>query len=634
MYQFSRWKYWLVIIVVVTGTLFALPNVFGEGPALQLSRNDRVAMDQAAQQRVIGVLDAAKVTPEVSYLQKDRLVLRFADDQQRTTARDAIIKGTSGDYLVALSSVPRTPEWMRLIGLKPMSLGLDLRGGVHFVYEVDVQGALAQTVERLERDARTTLRDKRIPYGAVTSNNGVVRVVVRNASDLQAAMDALKSPDGSIQITTGQEQDGAYVEMRMTPAELKRRQDVAIEQNITTLRNRVDELGIAEPIVTRQAANRIVVQLPGVQDPNEAIRVLGATATLEFRLVDEANNPYEAEQSKRVPIGSKLYYMRAERGQNGQPPPPTQQRRPILLKRDVIATGEQLTDATSNINTQEGQPQVNVKLDSRGGQSMLNATKDNVGKRMAVVYISKKQLAQGEQCKGVRSGAICTEEDVISAATIQSVLSSSFRITGLQATEARELALLLRSGALAAPQTIVEQRSVGPSLGADNIRRGWHAMGVGLILTFAFMAVYYRGFGWIANAVLAANLVLTVGLLSMLQASLSLPGIAAVVFHLGIAVDANILIYERIREELRSGNSPLSAINAGFEKAFATIADSNVTTLIAGVVLFAFGTGTIRSFAIVMTLGILTSLFTSVVGSRALVHAIWGRRPRLAHLPI
>jgi preprotein translocase subunit SecD len=634
MYQFSRWKYWLVIIVVVTGTLFALPNVFGEGPALQLSRNDRVAMDQAAQQRVIGVLEAAKVAPEVSYLQKDRLVLRFADDQQRTTARDAIIKGTSGDYLVALSSVPRTPEWMRWIGLKPMSLGLDLRGGVHFVYEVDVQGALAQTVERLERDARTTLRDKRIPYGAVTSNNGVVRVMVRNASDLQAAMDALKSPDGSIQITTGQEQDGAYVEMRMTPAELKRRQDVAIEQNITTLRNRVDELGIAEPIVTRQAANRIVVQLPGVQDPNEAIRVLGATATLEFRLVDEANNPYEAEQSKRVPIGSKLYYMRAERGQNGQPAPASQQRRPILLKRDVIATGEQLTDATSNINTQEGQPQVNVKLDSRGGQSMLNATKDNVGKRMAVVYISKKQLAQGEQCKGVRSGAICTEEEVISAATIQSVLSSSFRITGLQATEARELALLLRSGALAAPQTIVEQRSVGPSLGADNIRRGWHAMGVGLILTFAFMAMYYRGFGWIANAVLAANLVLTVGLLSMLQASLSLPGIAAVVFHLGIAVDANILIYERIREELRSGNSPLSAINAGFEKAFATIADSNVTTLIAGVVLFAFGTGTIRSFAIVMTLGILTSLFTSVVGSRALVHAIWGRRPRLAHLPI
>lgn len=618
MYQFSRWKYWLVIAVIVLGTLFALPNVFGEGPALQLSRNDRAPMDQPAQQRVLGVLEAQKITPEVSYLEKDRLVVRFADPLQQTAARDAIAKGTSGDYLVALSSVPRTPEWMRKVGLKPMSLGLDLRGGVHFVYEVDIQGAVAQAVERQERDVRTTLRDKRVPYGAVTSSNGATRVVLRNASDLQAALDALKAPDGSIVLTSGEASDGPYVEMRMTPAELKRRQDVAIEQNITTLRNRVDELGIAEPIVTRQAANRIVVQLPGVQDPNEAIRVLGATATLEFRLVDESNNPYEAEQNKRIPIGSKLYKERDGR--------------PILLKRDVIATGEQLTDANSNF--QEGQPQVNVKLDARGGVSMLNATRDNVGKRMAVVYISKKQLAEGEQCKGARSGAICTEEEVISAATIQSVLSSSFRITGLQANEARELALLLRSGALAAPQTIVEQRSVGPSLGADNIRRGWHAMAVGLILTFAFMALYYRAFGWIANLVLAANLVLTVGLLSMLQASLSLPGIAAVVFHLGIAVDANILIYERIREELRSGNSPLASINAGFEKAFATIADSNVTTLIAGVVLFAFGTGTIRSFAIVMTLGILTSLFTSVVGSRALVHWIWGRRQRLAYLPI
>jgi preprotein translocase subunit SecD len=625
MYQFSRWKYWLVIMVVVVGTLFALPNVFGTAPALQLSRNDRAAMDEAGQKRVVGVLEAQKVAPEVSYLEKDRLVLRFADPQQQAAAREAIIKGTSGDYLVALSDVPRTPNWMRRVGLKPMSLGLDLRGGVHFVYEVDIKGALVQAAERMERDVRTSLRDKRIPYAAVTTGKDsdtagrdFVRVVLRNASDLPAAMDALKAPDGSLQVTSGEAADGSYVEMRMTPAELKRRQDVAIEQNITTLRNRVDELGIAEPIVTRQASNRIVVQLPGVQDPNEAIRVLGATATLEFRLVDETNNPYEAESNKRIPIGSKLYKER-----NG---------RPILLKRDVIATGEQLTDASSSF--QEGQPQVNVKLDARGGQSMLNATKDNVGKRMAVVYIAKKQLAEGEQCKGARSGSICTEEDVISAATIQSVLSSSFRITGLQATEARELALLLRSGALAAPQTIVEQRSVGPSLGADNIKRGWHAMAVGLVLTFAFMAMYYRAFGWIANGVLAANLVLTVGLLSLLQASLSLPGIAAVVFHLGIAVDANILIYERIREELRAGNSPLAAINAGFEKAFATIADSNVTTLIAGVVLFAFGTGTIRSFAIVMTLGILTSLFTSVVGSRALVHWIWGRRTRLAHLPI
>jgi preprotein translocase subunit SecD len=618
MYQFAKWKYWLVIIVLVVGTLYALPNVFGEGPALQLTRNDRQAMDQAKADQVRSLMDADSVPIEASYLEKDRLVLRFVDAATQTKARDTIVKRGGGEYLVALSSASRAPEWMRKIGLKPMSLGLDLRGGVHFVYEVDVEGAVAQALDRMERDTRTLLRDKRIPYGAVTTTNGVVRVALRSAEDESKAMEALRVPDGGIQLTTTQGPEGPVIEMRMTPAEIKRRQDIAVQQNITTLRNRVDELGISEPVVTRQALNRIVVQLPGVQDPNEAIRVLGATATLEFRLVDETNNPYEAEQTKRVPIGSKLL-----KEQDG---------RPILVKRDIIATGEQLSDATSGFS--EGSPEVNVQLDARGGQSMLEATRDNVGKRMAVVYIEKKQLAEGERCEGARNGNLCTEEKVISAATIQSVLSSRFRITGLQATESRELALLLRSGALAAPQSIVEQRSVGPSLGQDNIDRGIRAMGIGLLLTFAFMAVYYRAFGWVANAVLLSNLVLTVGLLSMLQASLSLPGIAAVVFHMGIAVDANILIYERIREELRAGNSPLSAINVGFEKAFATIADSNVTTLIAGVVLFAFGTGTIRSFAIVMTLGIITSLFTSVVGSRALVHAIWGRRRKLERLSI
>lgn len=618
MYQFAKWKYWLVIIVMVVGTLYALPNVFGEGPALQLSRNDRQAMDEANADKVRGLLDADSIPVEASYTQKDRLVLRFKDAETQTKARTTLAKHGEGEYLVALSTASRAPDWMRRWGIKPMSLGLDLRGGVHFVYEVDVEGAVVQAIDRLERDTRTTLRDKRIPYGAVTTVNDVVRVSLRSSDDLSKAQDALKTPDGGIQLTTSQSAEGPVIEMRMTPAEVKRRQDIAVQQNITTLRNRVDELGISEPIVTRQALNRIVVQLPGVQDPNEAIRVLGATATLEFRLVDETNNPYEAEQTKRVPIGSKLLKERDGR--------------PILLKRDIIATGEQLSDATSGFS--EGSPEVNVQLDARGGQSMLEATRDNVGKRMAVVYIEKKQLAQGERCEGQRNGDLCTEEKVISAATIQSVLSSRFRITGLQAVESRELALLLRSGALAAPQSIVEQRSVGPSLGQDNIDRGIRAMAIGLLLTFVFMAIYYRAFGWIANLVLLSNLILTVGMLSMLQASLSLPGIAAVVFHMGIAVDANILIYERIREELRNGNSPLAAINVGFEKAFATIADSNVTTLIAGVVLFAFGTGTIRSFAIVMTLGIITSLFTSVVGSRALVHAIWGRRRRLDHLSI
>jgi preprotein translocase subunit SecD len=618
MYHFAKWKYWLVIIVMVVGIIFAVPNIFGLGPSVQLTRNDRAAMDEEGAERVRGILEAKNIPIEASYLEKDRLVLRFATEEQQKQAEAEIKTAGHGDYLVALSKTPRTPELMRKIGLKPMSLGLDLRGGVHFVYEVDIEGAIAQVMERLARDARVTLRDKRIPFSTVTTDGTNVKVVLRNAEDVSKATTALRPPDNSIQIVNGQSVEGPVIEMRVTPAEIKRRQDIAVQQNITTLRNRIDELGISEPVVTRQAINRIAVQLPGVDDPNEAIRVLGATATLEFRLVDENNNPYEAEQTKRVPISSKLYHERDGR--------------PILLKRDIIATGEQLSDATSGFS--EGAPEVNVTLDARGGQSMFEATRDNVGRRMAVVYIEKKQLAEGEACKGVRSGSVCTTEEVISAATIQSVLSSRFRITGLQANESRELALLLRSGALAAPQTIVEQRSVGPSLGEDNINRGIRAMLIGLALTFVFMAWYYRAFGWIANAVLASNLVLTIGLLSMLQASLSLPGIAAVVFHLGIAVDANILIYERIREELRGGNSPLAAINAGFDKAFATIADSNVTTLIAGVVLFAFGTGTIRSFAIVMTLGIITSLFTSVVGSRALVHAIWGQRRRLEHLPI
>ncbi|HEU4654428.1 MAG TPA: protein translocase subunit SecD [Steroidobacteraceae bacterium] len=620
MYQFPKWKYWLVIIVLVVGVIFFIPNLFGQAPALQLTRNDRQAMDEPAQQSVLKLMQDANIPVEASYLDNDRLVLRFETDQQQIAAHEVINQKGDGRYLVALADVPRTPAFIRKLGLKPMSLGLDLRGGVNFVYEVDIDAAVQQALERIERDARTVLRDKRIPYNNVTTQNGVVRVALRNGTDLSRAMDALKSPDGSLLLTSETAGEGANIDIRMSPAEIKRRQDQAVQQNITTLRNRVDELGVSEPIIARQAVKRIGVQLPGVKDPNEAIRVLGATATVEFRLVDENNDPYAAQATKRIPIGSKLYKM-----SDG---------RPILLKRDVIATGEQLTDAQANFS--QGEPEVSVTLDARGGQEMLRVTRENVGRRMAVVYLQSKHLntKAGERCEGTRVGDVCNEEKVINAATIQSVLSSRFRITGLQATEARELALLLRSGALAAPQTIVEQRSVGPSLGQDNIDRGIHAMVIGLVLTFVFMAIYYRGFGWIANAVLLANLVLTVGLLSMLQISLSLPGIAAVVFHLGIAVDANILIYERIREELRAGNSPLAAINAGFEKAFATIADSNVTTLIAGVVLFAFGSGTIRSFAEVMTLGIVTSLFTSVVGSRALVHAIWGRRRRLESLPI
>jgi preprotein translocase subunit SecD len=384
------------------------------------------------------------------------------------------------------------------------------------------------------------------------------------------------------------------------------------------LRNRVNELGVSEPIVARQGLDRIVVQLPGVQDPNEAIRVLGATATLEFRLVDEANDPYEAERTKRAPLGSKLYHRRDDT--------------PVLLKRDIIVSGDQLTDATAGFS--EGQPAVFVKLDGRGSQEMLRTTQENVGHGMAVVFIEKKRLAEGEPCAGQRSGTDCTEEEVISVATIRGVFSSSFQITGVLASEARELALLLRAGSLAAPIYIVEQRTIGPSLGRDNIAKGARAMLIGLVLTFAFMAIYYRAFGWIANTVLLANIVLLTALLSLFQASLTLPGIAGVVLTVGMAVDANILIYERIREELRNGNSPQAAISAGFDKAFSAIADANVTTLIAGIVLFTFGTGPIKGFAVVLSLGIVTSMFTAIVGSRALIHAVWGRRRRLASLPI
>ena len=619
MYQFPKWKYWLVLIVLLLGLLFALPNIFSPEPALQLSRQDRGAIGEPAQQRVLSVLSAKGITPTATYIEKDRLVVRLHTAEEQQQARDAIATQTNREFIVALTKVPRLPGWMRALGLKPMSLGLDLRGGVYFLYEVDVQAALNQMLQILERDIRTELRDARIAYTSVTSAGDTVKIVLRNPATVSAAEKAIREHNQELMISSdAAAADGPTLVATVTPAQIKARRDAAIQQNIITLRNRVDELGVSEPIVARQGLDRIVVQLPGMQDPNEAIRVLGATATLEFHLQDEAHDAYEAERSKRVPVGSKLYHHRDGR--------------PVLLKREMIVSGEQLTDATSAFSN--GEPAVNVRLDSRGGAQMLKTTQENLGHGMAVVYIEKKRLAEGETCKGVRSGTECTEEEVISIATIRGVFSTNFQISGLGAAEAKELALLLRAGSLATPIYPVEQRTVGPSLGEDNINKGVRAMIVGMLLTFAFLAVYYRAFGWIANLVLLSNVVLTVGLLSLLQASLSLPGIAAVLFHLGIAVDANILIYERIREELRNGNSPIASINAGFEKAFATIADSNVTTAIAGIVLFVFGTGPIRSFAIVMTLGIATSMFTAILGSRALIHFIWGRRRKLERLSI
>ncbi len=619
MHSYPAWRLWLVAVVMAIAVVLALPNVFGDAPALHVSRNDRAAFTEQTKGAVTGILAAKGIPVADAHLEGDRLVLRFDDVAQQVQAREVITAAAPREYLIALSREPRMPGWMRALGLKPMSLGLDLRGGVYFLYEVDVKGAVNQLLESMERDYRTLLRDERIPFTGIESNGvDTVRIELRTGADAERVASLLRKQDPNIVIETDTLGEGGAVSVRLTPDRIKERQDFAIQQNITTLRNRVDELGVTEPIVARQGADRITVQLPGVQDPNEALRVLGATATLEFRLVDDQNDAAQAEATKRAPLGSRLYH--------------TRENSPVLLKRDMIVSGEQLVDASSGF--QEGEPAVYVKLDARGAAEMLATTRENLGRPMAVVFIETMRVKDDEPCNGTRSGTECTVEKVISVATIRGVFSSNFQITGLLPGEARELALLLRAGALAAPLYIVEQRTVGPSLGQDNVDRGFKALVVGLIGMFIFLAVYYRLFGIAASVVLFMNMVLLTALMSLLQATLSLPGIAGIVLTIGMAADANVLIYERIREELRNGMSPHAAINAGFDKAFSAIADSNITTLIAGIVLFTFGSGPVRGFAVTLCLGIVTSMFTAILGSRAIIHMIWGRRRKLDALPI
>ena len=619
MHTYPAWRLWLVAVVVAAALLLALPNIFGDAPALHLSRDDRAAFTDQNRAAVTSILEQGGIPVDAAWLEGDRLVLRFDEPTRQLQARDAINAAAPREYLVALSQAPRTPAWIRAIGLQPMSLGLDLRGGVYFLYEVDVAGAVKQLVASMERDYRTLLRNERIPFTAVApAGTDGVKIELRSGADVPRVTAALRKQDPLITIEEDRLGEGGSVTVRLTPDQVKQRQDFAIQQNITTLRNRVDELGVTEPIVARQGIDRITVQLPGVQDPNEALRVLGATATLEFRLVDDQNDAAEAERLGRAPLGSKLYKTR-EGG-------------PVLLKRETIASGEQLVDASSGFS--EGQPAVYVKLDAHGASQMLETTRENLGRPMAVVFIEKKRIAETDPCNGVRAGTECTEEEVISVATIRGVFSSNFQITGLLAGEARELALLLRAGSLAAPLYIVEQRTVGPSLGQDNVEAGFKALMIGLVGMFIFLAVYYRLFGLVACVVLFMNMVLLTALMSLLQATLSLPGIAGIVLTVGMAADANVLIYERIREEVRNGMSPHAAINAGFDKAFSAIADSNITTLIAGVVLFTFGTGPVRGFAVTLCLGILTSLFSAILGSRALIHLLWGRQRKLEALPI
>jgi len=615
MHQYPLWKSMTVLVVVLLSILLALPNLFGEAPALQMSRKDRAAFTSESVPEFEQLLSREAIAFEDSYVDGDgRMWIRFDDVEQQMAARDAIQKSYEGQFAVATTFASKAPRWLTGLGLKPMSLGLDLRGGIYLVYEVDVEGAVAQLTQVLERDLRKTLREARIQYDEVAAAGAQVRVQLKDPGKADEAKAAIRDFDRELQLDDGAT-PGTLV-ARLTDDQIRQRQDFAIQQNITALNNRVNALGVAEPVIQRQGLNRIAVQLPGIQDAAEVVRVLGKVATLEFRLVDPVNSPLEAERSGRAPLGTRLYKDR--------------QGNPVLLKRDVIATGEQLIDAKSTLS--QGEPAVDVVLDGRGGEEMLRTTRENLGKPMAVVFIEKER--EQVERDGRKVVIDRSSEEVISVATIRGVFSNRFQITGLTASEGQELAKLLRAGALAAPLYIVEQRLIGPSLGRDNIERGFKALMIGMLITFFFMVAYYRMFGIVADIILVANVILITALLSLFGAALTLPGIAGIVLTVGMAVDANILIYERIREEVRNGSSPWAAINGGFQHALSAIIDANVTTLIAAVMLFAFGTGPIRGFAVVLFLGILTSLFTALMGSRALIQLIYGRRRRIERLAI
>lgn len=598
----------MVVLVVAVGGFLALPNIFGEDPAIQIARDDYQPISESTVTRVRELLQRENIANRGVFTEDGRVQVLFEGVESQLQTHDLIKEELGSTYATALTMAPRTPAWLRAIGLRPMSLGLDLRGGVHFLYEVDIKGAVTQTLQRYETDFKAMLRKEDIRYVRVREQNSTVEVVLRDQADADAARELIKDADPLLQVLETADGENVLLTVSMTDQQIRQRQDFAIEQNITTLRNRVNEIGVAEPVVQRQGLDRIVVQLPGVQDSTRAKKVLGATATLEFRLVDQEGDPYQAQRTGRVPLNAILLENR--------------QGQPILLSRDVIVTGDQLTDASSGFS--EGSAVVHVRLDAKGARKMLETTKRNLDKPMAVVFIEKKR--ETVERDGKQVDVDTTEQTVINTATIRGVFSSNFQIEGLTPFESRDLALLLRAGSLAAPIYIVEERTIGPSLGQANIDKGFQAVAVGFLVVVLFMAVYYKAFGLVADLALMMNVVLLVALLSLLQASLTLPGIAGVVLTVGMAVDANVLIFERIREELRGGTTPQAAIHAGYDKAFSSIADANVTTLIAAVVLFAFGTGPIKGFAITLSLGIITSMFTAIVGTRAVVNLIYGSR--------
>jgi len=603
MNRYPAWLNLLVLSVFLLGTILALPNIYGSSPAVQMVNADNSVFTEQQLENVVDVLENMKITPEALYIDDGRGVIRFNNIDDQLKAGERLRNRLSSSSSVALTLAPKLPEWIRLLGLKPMSLGLDLRGGVYFLLEVDMDTAVQTRLTLYEQSFSDLLREESIVSRVDVSGNEII-VRVRNLDDLEIAEDLIREADIDLLIIDNQAD--RTLRISMTEIQIRARQDFAIEQNITTLRNRVNQLGVAEPLVQRQGLDRIVVQLPGVQDPNRLDDILTATATLEFRLVDVGTNS----------PGSKRYNGRG--GASSQ-----------ILRREIVASGDQIIDAESGFS--QGQPAVFITLDSVGGESMLKTTRQNLKKPMSTVFIETRRVSSdlNDQTKT----RIVKTEEIINTATINGIFKDRFQITGLTPVEARDLALLLRAGALAAPVFKIEERTIGPSLGQDNINRGFSAVSIGFLAVIVFMALYYRWFGMVANVALFSNLVFIVALLSLLQASLTLPGIAGIVLTVGMAVDANVLIFERIREELSSGNSVQGSIHSGYEKALSSIADANITTLIAAIVLFAFGTGPIKGFAITLSLGIMTSMFTAIVGTRSIVNFVFGRR-HIKSLPI
>jgi len=612
--KYPLWKTLMVAMVVAFGALYATPNLFGESPAVQVSGLRGVEADAATLDSIKAHLEESNLSFDSIVLEKGQVLTRFKNTEDQLKARDVLDDNLGKQFSVALNLTPNTPEWLAAIGGTPMKLGLDLSGGVSFLMEVNMKEAINKAKTGMVSDFRGDLRNEKIRYRSVKeAGNGIV-VIFRKVEDLDAAQSLLKKRYRDLLLKT--DDDTLTLTAKMTEAKLKEIREYAIQQNITIIRNRVNELGVAEPLVQRQGKKHIVIELPGVQDTAKAKEILNATATIEFRLVDTEGDLSNALNG-RVPANAILL-----RDKDG---------RPSLLKKRVMLTGDHITDAKSGFD-EYSRPQVNISLDSAGGSKMSNGTKSNIGKPMATVFIEYKPTDKRDA-----EGNMIFEkvQEIISVATIQSRLGKSFRITGAgSAAEAHNLALLLRAGALIAPIAIVEERTVGPTLGAENVQLGFQAILLGFGLVFIFMMVYYRAFGVVANLALGANLVLIVGIMSMIPgATLTLPGMAGIVLTVGMAVDANVLIFERIREEIREGKTIQQAIHQGYDAAFSTIIDANITTLIAALILFAIGTGPVKGFAITLSIGIITSMFTSVVGTRAVVNAIWGGK-RLDKLPI